>query len=173
MTKVLIMSDTHGQTTLMQEVIKRHQTEVDKIIHAGDGQFTSSDDITNVIAVHGNMAEELKLPDEETIQIDDTGLLLCHGHLEDNIAYNPMRLQFKGLERQTNILVFGHTHQPFVSYFDDLLLLNPGSLSKSRDLRLKASGTYAILTITTAQYQINFYDQEGRLLPSLSIKYQR
>ncbi|WP_162257567.1 metallophosphoesterase family protein [Holzapfeliella floricola] len=173
MTKVLIMSDTHGQTALMHDVIKRHRAEVDKIIHAGDGQFASSDDITNVIAVCGNMAEEIKLPDEKTLEIDDTRLLLCHGHLDENIAYSPMRLQFKGLENQTNVLVFGHTHQPFASYFDDLLLLNPGSLAKSRDIRLKATGTYAILTITTQNYLVDFYNQEGDLLPSLLINYKR
>ncbi|MEJ6348692.1 metallophosphoesterase [Holzapfeliella sp. He02] len=173
MTKLLIMSDTHGETSLMKQVIKRHQAEVDKVIHAGDGQFQSSGDVTDIIAVHGNMTEVIDLPDEAHLKIDDGGLLLMHGHLDDNIAYNPMRLQFKGLENQTNVLVFGHTHQPFVSYFDDLLLLNPGSLAKSRDVRLKATGTYAILTITSQKYMIDFYNQSGELLPSLSTQYQR
>ena len=34
-----------------------------------------------------------------------------------------------------NVILFGHTHHQFVSYFNNTLIINPGSVGQSRDIR--------------------------------------
>ena len=34
-----------------------------------------------------------------------------------------------------NVVLFGHTHHQFVSYFNNTLIINPGSVGQSRDIR--------------------------------------
>ena len=45
-------------------------------------------------------------------------------------------------ERQADLLLFGHTHQPLTDYEDGLYLMNPGSLGYG--------GTYGYVDITPA-----------------------
>lgn len=50
-------------------------------------------------------------------------------------------------ERQADILLFGHTHQPLTDYDDGLYILNPGSL--------RGRGTYGLLDVTPTGVLLN------------------
>ena len=58
------------------------------------------------------------------------------------------RLVCAARERQADILLFGHTHQPLIDYDDGLHILNPGSLHGS-------GGTYGTVDITPAGVVLN------------------
>lgn len=54
----------------------------------------------------------------------------------------PVRRRLRRRERQADLLLFGHTHQPLTDYEDGLYLMNPGSLGYG--------GTYGYVDITPA-----------------------
>ena len=58
-------------------------------------------------------------------------VLLTHGH------YYYVSLGIEDLKRYAagrgcDIVMFGHTHRPLIDYSDDIIALNPGSLSYPR-----------------------------------------
>ena len=44
----------------------------------------------------------------------------------------PDALRYFGLQNHADVVMFGHTHVPYLEKTDDLILLNPGSISKPR-----------------------------------------
>ena len=44
----------------------------------------------------------------------------------------PAALRYFGLQNHADVVMFGHTHVPYLEKTDDLILLNPGSISKPR-----------------------------------------
>ena len=57
----------------------------------------------------------------------------------------------EGRSRNVDIVMFGHTHRPFLEQSDGVTLLNPGSLSYPRQEGRK--GSYMIMEI----------DEKGRI----------
>ena len=55
------------------------------------------------------------------------------------------------------MVLFGHTHHQFVSYFNKTLIINPGSVGQARDVRGLAA--YAI------------YDTKSKAVLPIRIKY--
>jgi hypothetical protein len=48
------------------------------------------------------------------------------------VALNNERIRQEGLKRQADVVMFGHTHRPFISEEEGITLLNPGSLAFPR-----------------------------------------
>jgi hypothetical protein len=61
----------------------------------------------------------------------------------------------KGVEEQYDIIMFGHTHVALHEQFDKLLLLNPGSCSRPRNL---LPPTYLIVYINEHDISYSFRD---------------
>ena len=51
-----------------------------------------------------------------------------------------------GLQNHADVVMFGHTHVPYLEKTDDLILLNPGSISKPRT-RMSQFPTYTVMEI--------------------------
>jgi len=50
------------------------------------------------------------------------------------------RIAYYGQEKEADILLFGHTHVPFMDYYGKMLLLNPGSISLPRATSIPTFG---------------------------------
>lgn len=132
--RILIVSDTHGKDENLEYVLE-HCGRIDGLIHAGDVHH-SADHIRlmagcPVYMVAGNNDFFSDLPEEVTFSLGKYRCLLTHGHVYCvNAGYETIRRE--GRARGVDVVIFGHTHRPFVEIGDDLIVLNPGSISYPR-----------------------------------------
>ena len=69
---------------------------------------------------------------------------MTHGHYY-YVSLGPERIIEEGKMRNADIVMFGHTHKPFLEMIDGMIVLNPGSLSYPRQEGRK--GSYIMMEI--------------------------
>ena len=62
-------------------------------------------------------------------------------------------------EAKADVLIVGHTHRTMVTYVDNTLIVNPGSLGQPRDPKKSTLRTYAILDTSTWEATIHGFEQ--------------
>ncbi len=148
--RVLIVSDTHRVNKNYFEVLER-MGPPDMIIHCGDAEG-SEYVLTRAVEcpvkmVAGNNDYFTSLPRELEFNVGKYKVLLVHGH-NYYVYMGPETLKEEARARGVDIVMFGHTHKPYLEIEHDLVTLNPGSLSYPRQEGKKPS--YAILEIDRA-----------------------
>lgn len=152
---VLIISDTHGDTT--RAFIAHTRSEpVDVIIHLGDG-CADADLLRTVldipvINVAGNCDAGSNAPRECVWECEGKRILLTHGDVY-RVKSGLGRLRQRAAEIGVDAVLFGHTHQGVCEQHADLLLVNPGTLSNYNQQH-----SYAVLTITPDGITSRHYD---------------
>lgn len=131
MAKILVVSDTHGDESWMS-LIK--DNNFDYIIHAGDHLLGKRiKDITNNY-VDGN--NDWGTKNIDVFEIENQKFVLIHGDEQHLSGSNPEHISKKLhniIEKYNpNIIVYGHTHIPFIYKYNNTVILNPGSMSYSR-----------------------------------------
>lgn len=139
--KVLIISDTHGHNKELENVLDK-VGPVDALIHCGDveGQEDYITALANceTFIVAGNNDYFSDLPREQEFVLAGKKVLLTHGHYY-GVAMGNERILEEGRTRLVDIVMFGHTHRPCLEQYDDITVLNPGSLSYPRQNGRKPS----------------------------------
>lgn len=141
----IVLADTHiprRARALPKEVVP-YLHEADLLLHAGDLMDPSLLDelalYAPVRAVAGNLdPPEADLP--ETLEFDFGGVRVAMIH--DSGRKEGRRNRLKRLFPDARVIVFGHSHVPFLEDENDLLLLNPGSPTDKRRQRYH---TFALL----------------------------
>ena len=130
-----VISDTHAKTIDDIPVkILEALGEVDLIVHAGD--FTEAAVLDGLItlsevrAVCGNMdSSDLRkiLPKNELFVVNRKKIGLTHG------SGGPWGIaaRVRGMFRNPDLIIFGHSHEPYNQYLQGSLLFNPGRASDS------------------------------------------
>ena len=132
--KIVIVSDTHGSRKNIENVCECNP-DADMLIHLGDVE--DDEDYIEAIfecpthIVGGNNDFFSDLPDEKIIFIEDFCALITHGHAY-GVSMGYQNIRNEGRVRGVDAVMFGHTHRPLLEEDDDLILLNPGSLSYPR-----------------------------------------
>lgn len=127
--RIGIISDTHGKILPgIQNIFK----DVDLIIHCGDigpiDIFKKLQEIAPVEAVLGNTDNFIYYPDLKKyrfITINGLNVLVQH-------EFNPKKIKKTIMDKKVDIILYGHTHMPFVKKEDGVLYLNPGSATQGR-----------------------------------------
>lgn len=132
--KILIVSDTHGRNLNFYEAVDR-EAPIDLIIHLGDicGLEEEIEMVTGVpcYAVAGNNDYYSFLPSESVIMVGKHRTLITHGH-EHGVDYSTRDLRHYAHGIDCDIAMYGHTHVPEIDDSGEVLILNPGSLSRPR-----------------------------------------
>ncbi len=132
--KILIVSDTHGRHENLEKVLEQEKP-IDMLIHLGDTE--GGEDYIEVIAeceteiVAGNNDFFSDLPMEKIIYVEDYKIFLTHGHYLQ-VYSGTGRLREEAACRGANMVMYGHTHYPMIEEDEDMIILNPGSLSYPR-----------------------------------------
>lgn len=132
--KVLVVSDTHGRHTNLDRILGE-VGEIDMFVHLGDVE--DGDVYIDVVVecekhiVGGNNDYFSSLPREEEFYIGTHKVYITHGH-QYSVSYETELIKRADLERGVDIVMFGHTHKPFLEVGEDITLLNPGSVSYPR-----------------------------------------
>jgi uncharacterized protein len=164
MTKVVIMSDSHGLTKEIDIIKERESADV--IFHCGDSELSEqAEELNGVFTVAGNCDFNGSFPNELKKDIDGLTFLVVHGHLH-NVKMNLMNLSYRAEEEKADIVCFGHSHIAGAEKVGDRIYLNPGSI---RLPRMRAEKTYAVLEWeTTDKIAVNFRSIQGDLVEELS-----
>lgn len=143
--RALIVSDTHGKHRNLDRALNA-VGPVDMFIHLGDveGGETYIDAVVECEKhiVRGNNDFFSDLPREEEFMLGSKRVFISHGH-NYYVSLDPETIKGEGRARNADIVMFGHTHRPYLDVDKDITVLNPGSLSYPRQEGRR--GSYMIL----------------------------
>lgn len=129
--KIGVISDTHipVRSLVIPPRVYEIFAGVEQILHAGDIEDERVLDelaaVAPVLAVAGNMDANLRhLPYRRELCLAECRVGLIHGSgLPRERIREKLRREFK----QAQIVVYGHTHQPFWGQENGIWFMNPGS----------------------------------------------
>ncbi len=141
----VVIADTHlpRRARALPENLLAHLGRADLILHAGDLMVGNLLDelgaYAPVLAVRGNLdPPDLDLP--EILEFDFGGVRVATIH--DSGRKRRRRARLRRRFPDARVVVFGHSHIPFLEDEDGLMLLNPGSPT---DKRRQPHYTFALL----------------------------
>ncbi|MCC5910164.1 MAG: metallophosphoesterase [Clostridiaceae bacterium] len=145
--KVAILGDSHGQRCNIDIAMKQIEGKVDVVIHTGDIyadiEYMRNTYNIKIIGVKGNCDFHEDAADKLLEVIDGKRFFVTHGH-KYNVKNNLNNIFYKGKEVNADIIVFGHSHIPYYSKEENVVLLNPGSISLPRGGSKKGYGVVTI-----------------------------
>jgi len=144
--RLLVISDTHGFTEAAVEIYNSGSFDI--IVHLGDNyedaEHIRSETGAAVIAVKGNCDYGHSDKRYRVLNTDFGRILLVHGH-EQRVKQGLTSLAYTALDMECQAVFFGHTHRAFYDESDELIMLNPGSMSYPYGVGEKPS--YAVVEI--------------------------
>jgi len=131
---ILIISDTHGNTQAIKQLVKKYHGLITAVVHLGD----HSGDMLRMAGpavkmdmchiVSGNTDPAICTYNERVIDVADKRIFITHGH-RYNVKAGLDLLIYKARELQVDACLFGHTHHQTLFTQSDIVFLNPGSPS--------------------------------------------
>ncbi len=135
-----VVSDTHGQTQSILARLKKYP--LDALFFLGDF-YADGEKIWEelnleiplfAVAGNGDAASHPNQPTENKIFFQGKTFFLAHGH-SYQVKKGLDRILQKGDQLQTDVVLFGHTHIPFLGKNPrGMWILNPGSAAFPRGI---------------------------------------
>ncbi len=141
----VVIADTHipRRAKALPKGLLPHLERADLVLHAGDLMDPALLDelaaYAPVRAVRGNLdPPDLDLPESPEFDFGGVRVAMIHDSGRKQGRRTRLRRRFP----DARVVVFGHSHIPFLEDEDDLMLLNPGSPT---DKRRQPRHTFALL----------------------------
>jgi hypothetical protein len=132
--KIIVVSDTHSTCENLVRVMDIEQS-ADLLIHLGD--LEGSEEEVKKIAnckthiIAGNNDFFTRLDREKEFELLGHKIFITHGN-RYQLSQGTKFLKEEARRRGADIVMYGHTHRPEVSFDENLMVLNPGSLTYPR-----------------------------------------
>ncbi len=143
----VVLADTHipRRAKSLPEGLVPHLKEADLVLHAGDlmdpALLHELATYAPVRAVHGNLDPRgADLPETQEFEFGGARIAMIH----DSGRREGRRKRLGRRFSDARVVIFGHSHIPFLEDEDGLLLLNPGSPT---DKRRQPEYTFALLRV--------------------------
>lgn len=148
--KILVISDSHRKTDLVDKILLREQT-CNEIFFLGDVTEDIEDfryiyPQKNFHIVSGNCDYMSFYPNVGLESIQGVSVLFTHGHTY-NVKYGTQALLSAAAQRNCRIALYGHTHIPSIEIINGIFLVNPGSCGNPRN----GNATYAVIEIANGE----------------------
>ncbi|MCA1054461.1 YfcE family phosphodiesterase [Rossellomorea aquimaris] len=162
--KITVLSDTHMQRKgrCFPEELIADLKESELIIHGGDFQdlevYNRLKEFGELIGVAGNVdGHDIKrvLPDKRVTVINDVRIGIVHGDGKGKTTEKRAEEAFKG--EDVDLVIFGHSHIPYLRYHGGVLLFNPGSPTDKRRVPMFSHGVLEIEDRTRWSISHAFY----------------
>lgn len=136
---LVVVSDTHGRESDRLGGRTRSAVEnAEVVVHAGDfvtetvleSFLDRAETFRGVCGNSDDPAVRSRLPGARTVEY--AGVRFAATHTSRG---GPTALSLFGRERAADVVVFGHTHRPTISFEGPIPLLNPGSHAEPRGNR--------------------------------------
>ena len=138
--KILVMSDSHGNKDALLKVTLLESPEL--ILHLGD-----HDRDCKIVewefpeiplrSVRGNCDRSSSGLDIDEFTLGGKRFFMTHGHMY-GVKTGYSSIVNSAACRGADVLLFGHTHVPYYSVWENLIIINPGSIGMG-------GKTYAVL----------------------------
>ena len=145
MTKLLVLSDSHGGRAAIERVLMKESKSIDALIFLGDGLRDLELALTlypklRAYSVAGNCDYGALEPTDGLAAFDGVVIFYTHGHMY-GVKYDLDTLADAASARGAEVALFGHTHRRELvrGVGTAATVFNPGSL---RD-----GGSYGVITI--------------------------
>ena len=182
--RLLVYSDSHGNTAVVEQILKNYGKNCDALIFCGDGIsdlaqifYKAQEDsslkksIPKVIAfVQGNgdsasyplsPKTSLKIPRFQNLTVNNKKFLIVHGH-NQGVDWGMEQLGMETKFTESSVAFYGHTHIAKEETVAGFKFINPGSCARPRGGQPKS---FAIVTVEnsfvdTAFIRIDFCGTE-------------
>lgn len=155
--KLLVVSDSHGERSILKKLHDRYVSEVDAMIHCGDSELHAVDPVLKgYTVVKGNCDVDNQFQEEVVQKVSGSTVFVAHGHLHQ-VNSSLLNLSYRAKENAADFVFFGHTHLLGAEIIDGILYLNPGSISYPRGGNPR---TYAIIEKTDIAITVYFYNEQ-------------
>ncbi|MDZ4168626.1 MAG: metallophosphoesterase family protein [Coriobacteriia bacterium] len=155
MPRIGVISDTHGY---LDPAVLELFAGVDLIIHAGDigdtAVLAALEKLAPVAAVAGNLDQgELgeRLPSEACASIGKVHYVIGHKRKRLMKRFLAGKLGHGKEATPPDLVVYGHEHQPSITWTDKTLFLNPGSASSPYE----EDETPTVAIVKTVEYGLS------------------
>lgn len=142
--RLLIFSDAHGSIRGAKEALFA-QPQARHVFFLGDGtrdipalQEEFPDRTFYTVRGNGDLWDDA--PQTDMVEVGGKRVFFTHGHL---FGANEEKMALCARLRGADILLYGHTHVPRTAYLDGLHVVNPGSVTRSR----QGANSYAVIDI--------------------------
>ena len=176
--RLLIISDSHGHSSVMESIVRGYGAKCDALIFCGDGVGDIArllyaakadkklmDCVPPVIAaVRGNCDPGSYPLDNGTLyfsemielKVNGTGILISHGHMQNvDFGVETLGLEMQVSECKTGF--YGHTHVAREENFKNFKIVNPGSCARPRGGQ---PAGFAIATVEKTFVDVAFIKME-------------
>lgn len=168
---VIVMSDSHGDRDVVEDIKAHYEGKVDAIFHNGDSELKANDPIWSGISVVGGNCD-FDSDYEETCISHFPGLTIAqtHGHLHQ-INFMWDRLDLFAQEADADICLYGHLHRAEAWQNGKTVFINPGSVRQPRGPIMEK--LYAKVTVTEKLILVDFYRLDHSPYLELSKEFTR
>jgi len=135
MKKILVLSDSHSYFNKVLKIFEKEKPDI--VIGAGDG-IKDIEELSYIYPkaeyymVKGNCDYFDRSHNEENLfEIDNIKIFLTHGHLY-GVKRTLSSIKEIGKKLNVSLIVFGHTHKPYIEKDGDITLFNPGATEDGR-----------------------------------------
>mgnify|MGYP001043202741 FL=1 len=167
--RILVISDSHGKNDDVKQVLEQ-AGDIDMFIHLGDiergPEYIRELAKCETHMIAGNNDYDIALPDTDSFMIADKRVFITHGH-RFYVGSGVERLREYALENGYDIVMYGHTHMPFLEIGKDVTILNPGSISYPRQ-----DGRKHTFMLIEVDKEGEFHYSQGLLKSSLRDFYE-
>lgn len=141
--RILVISDSHGHSQNVSWAIEQ-ESAAKYIVHLGDGERDMEPHLfaypnKTIIQIGGNCDYSSFNPSSQLFIAEGKRIFATHGH-PYYVKSGLTSLYFAAKEKDAELVLYGHTHNPHLEIYNGLTFLNPGSL---------ADGNYATVDITS------------------------
>lgn len=167
--KILVLSDTHGDISNSEHILKFYSNAIDMVFHLGDhdGDAKVLQKLFPELQFHivsGNNDFFSGTPANKMVFANGKKLLLTHGH-KQRVNWNYNTISYWAEEQGADMVLFGHTHAALNEKIGNVLVFNPGSIYLPRDTRIPTFGLIAIEEDGTITSVVMEYHSEKKFLP--------
>ena len=154
MTKILIISDTHGNHKLLRDVLLAND-DCEYLIHLGDepDDLEFHPDLTEsmqIFSVYGLYHDKWSTKNAVR-KFSISGVDFCISHAQEYLS----------MKEDNSISCFGHTHHRYFYQDGSKIFINPGHLKREKD-RGETAG-YAIIELNEKP-MVRFYDYKHKIV---------
>ena len=133
MTKLVIISDSHGKKESIRRILKSEQ-DCEAVFFLGDGLRDLESVLVDfprlkVYSVAGNCDYGAPEPIDGLAVFDHVVIYYTHGHMY-GVKYELNTITEASESRGADIALFGHTHSPHSEQYGPVFLFNPGSCGR-------------------------------------------
>ncbi|TGE32332.1 metallophosphoesterase family protein [Desulfosporosinus sp. Sb-LF] len=155
--RIAVLSDTHlREGRSLPRIVWEHLTQIEMILHAGDltnmSLLEELASIAPVRAVRGNCdGWDVSLPERDIVECESLRIGLIHGSAGKGKNV-PERAYLAFADSPVDIIIFGHSHSPFMEWRNGILMFNPGSPT---DKRREPQYSIGVLDLQRGQVKAN------------------